>query len=157
MNKKILFALTVVLVAVAAIGTVSAFDFSDLGALFGGAPKDQNVTLDGEHFKIPGTFKENKNISKNGTVNDYVAFKSTEYAIGFKNDTNYINITISDYNTTDVGKDLINYMNGTSKDVSGVQGYIYKDDVGYTYTYGKGSKVISIQSDNESLIGPVIA
>ena len=157
MNKKILFALTVVLVAVAAIGTVSAFDFSDLGALFGGAPKDQNVTLDGEHFKIPGTFKENKNISKNGTVNDYVAFKSTEYAIGFKNDTNYINITISDYNTTDVSKDLINYMNGTSKDVSGVQGYIYKDDVGYTYTYGKGSKVISIQSDNESLIGPVIA
>lgn len=157
MNKKILFALTVVLVAVAAIGTVSAFDFSDLGALFGGAPKDQNVTLDGEHFKIPGTFKENKNISKNGTINDYVAFKSTEYAIGFKNDTNYINITISDYNTTDVGKDLINYMNGTSKDVSGVQGYIYKDDVGYTYTYGKGSKVISIQSDNESLIGPVIA
>ena len=157
MNKKILFALTVVLVAVAAIGTVSAFDFSDLGALFGGAPPDQNVTLDGEHFKIPGTFKENKNISKNGTVNDYVAFKSTEYAIGFKNDTNYINILISDYNTTDVGKDLINYMNGTSKDVSGVQGYIYKDDVGYTYTYGKGSKVISIQSDNESLIGPVIA
>ena len=30
-------------------------------------------------------------------------------------------------------------------------------NIGYTYTYGKGTKVISIQSDNEALIGPVIA
>ena len=60
-------------------------------------------------------------------------------------------------NGTNLDNDLINYMNGTSKDVSGIQGFMYKDNIGYTYTYGKGTKVISIQSDNEALIGPVIA
>ena len=143
MNKKILFALTVAIVAVAAIGTVSAFD---LGSLFG-APKDKDVTLDGE----------NKEMSKNGTVRDYGSFKSKEYSRGYVNDTHYLNILIYDYNGTNLDNDLINYMNGTSKDVSGIQGFMYKDNIGYTYTYGKGTKVISIQSDKEDLIAPVIA
>ena len=153
MNKKLLFALTVAIVAVAAIGTVSAFD---LESLFG-APKDKNVTLDGENFTIPGVFEENKEMSKNGTVRDYGSFKSKEYSRGYVNDTHYLNILIYDYNGTNLDNDLINYMNGTSKDVSGIQGFMYKDNIGYTYTYGKGTKVISIQSDNEALIGPVIA
>jgi hypothetical protein len=54
--------------------------------------------------------------------------------------------------------DLINFNNGTSKDISGVKGYLYKDDNNtYTYTYSKGNKIIGIQSDKEALIGPVIA
>ena len=145
MNKKILLALSVGLVAIAAVGTVSAFD---LGSLFG-APADQTVTVDGENFTIPGTFKENMNVSDNGTANDYYIFKCTEYGKGYTNDTNYINILISDYNTTD--------LNGTSKDISGVKGFLYNDENGYTYTFAKENKVISIQSDDESLIAPVIA
>lgn len=153
MNKKILLALSVGLVAIAAVGTVSAFD---LGSLFG-APADQTVTVDGENFTIPGTFKENMNVSDNGTANDYYIFKCTEYGKGYTNDTNYINILISDYNTTDLTEDLINYMNGTSKDISGVKGFLYNDENGYTYTFAKENKVISIQSDDEALIAPVIA
>ena len=90
MNKKILFALTIAIVAIAAIGTVSAFD---LGALFG-VPADQKVTIDGENFTIPGTLKENVTNSNNGTVKDYFVFNCTEYAKLYANDTNYINITI---------------------------------------------------------------
>ena len=90
MNKKILFALAITIVAIAAVGTVSAFD---LGSLFG-APADQQVTIDGENFTIPGTFKENVNASKNGTVSDYFVFNSTEYAKQFTNGTNFINITV---------------------------------------------------------------
>ena len=157
MNKKIFFALSVAVVAIAAIGTVSAFDLSDLGSFFGMTPQDQTVTIDGENFTIPGTFKENENVSKNGTVNDYYLFKCTEYGQGYINDTNYINILIFDYDTTELGDDLINYMNGTSKDISGVKGFLYSDDIGYTYSYAKDNKVISIQSDNEELIAPVIA
>lgn len=156
MNKKILFALSVVLVAIVAIGTVSAFDLSDLGSLFG-APKDQKVVLDGENFTIPGTFKENANISDNGTVNDYYLFKSSDYKKGFTNGTSYINILITEYNNTKVGDDLVNFMNGSSKNISGVKGYIYSDDTGFTYSYSKDNKVISIQSDKEELIAPVIA
>lgn len=157
MNKKILFALSVVVVAIVAIGTVSAFDLSDLGSLFGGAPQDQIVTIDGENFTIPGTFKENENISDNGTVNDYYLFTVSDYGKGYFNGTNYINIFVTDYNTTEIGDELVNYMNGTSKDINGLKGYIYSDDTGVTYTFAKNNKVISIQSDNEELIAPVIA
>lgn len=154
MNKKILFVLSVAVVVIVTIGTVSAFDLSDLGSLFG-FPKDQNVTIDGENFTIPGTFKDN-NISDNGTVNDYSFFKVTEYKKGYSNGTNYINILINDYNST-VRDDLVNYMNGTSKDINGIKGFLYSDNGGYTYSYAKGNKVISIQSDNQELISKVMA
>ena len=157
MNRKILFALSLCLVAIAAVGAVSAFDLSDLGSLFGGAPQNQTVTIDGENFTIPGTFKENENVSKNETVNDYMLFTTTDYVKGYANDTNYINILITDYNGTELTDELINYMNGTSKDISGVQGFLYKDDLNYTYSFAKDDKVISIQSDDEALIAPVIA
>ena len=154
MNKKILFALTIASVAIAAIGTVSAFD---LGALFG-VPADQKVTIDGENFTIPGTLKENVTNSNNGTVKDYFVFNCTEYAKLYANDTNYINITIHDFNTTDIGSNVTSFTNGTAKEISGVKGYLYHDDkTGYSYTFDKGNKVITIQSNDEKLIAPVIA
>ena len=155
MNEKILIALSVVFVAIIAMGTVSAFEIPGLGSLFA-SPPDQNVTLDGETFHVPADFKENKNVSKNATVKDYTFFTSTSYAKGFKNNTNYLNILIFEYNGTDA-KDFENYMNGTSKNVNGTAGYLYYDVVGYTFSYAKGNKVISIQSDNEKLIARTIA
>ena len=153
MNKKILFALTIAIVAIAAVGTVSAFD---LGALFG-APADQQVTIDGENFTIPGTLKENVANSKNGTVSDYLVFNCTEYAKQYTNDTNYINITIYELNSA-VGDSLTDFTNGTAKEISGVKGYLYHDDeTGYYYTFDKGNKVVTIQSNDEKLIPPVIA
>ena len=156
MNKKILFALSVAVVVIVTVGTVSAFDLSDLGSLFG-APKDQVVTIDGENFTIPGTFKENTSISDNGSVNDYYLFKVSDYEKGYSNETSHINIFITDYNTTQLGDEIVNVMNGTAKDISGVKGFLYSDDVGCTYSYAKDNKVISIQSDKEELIAPVIA
>lgn len=153
MNKKILFALAIAIVAIAAVGTVSAFD---LGALFG-MPADQQVTIDGENFTIPGTLKENVNNSKNGTVSDYLVFNCTEYAKQYTNDTNYINITIYELNSA-VGDSLTDFTNGTAKEISGVKGYLYHDEeTGYSYTFDKGNKVVTIQSNDEKLIPPVIA
>ena len=152
MNKKIIFALTIAIVAIAAIGTVSAFD---LGALFG-APADQQVTIDGENFTIPGTLTENVNNSKNGTVNDYFVFNCTEYAKQYTNDTSYINITVYEL-TTAVGDSLTEFTNGTAKEISGVKGYLYHDETGYSYTFDKGNKAITRQSNDEKLIPPVIA
>ena len=157
MNRKILVALSVVLLAIVAMGTASAFEFPDLGSIFGGTPPDQNVTLDGETFHIPGTFKNNTNVSENGTVNDYTFFNSTTYSRGFQNSTNYINILIFDYKGATVTDVFVNYNNGTSKTINGTKGFMYSDNVGYTFSYAKGNKVISIHSDNENLIGPVIA
>ena len=156
MNKKYIFAISVAVVVIVTIGTVSAFDLSDIGSLFG-APKDQTVTIDGENFTIPGTFKENESMSDNGTVNDFYLFKVSDYEKGYCNDTSHINIFITDYNSTDLGDEIVNIMNGTAKNISGVKGFLYSDDLGYTYTYAKDNKVISIQSDKEELIAPTIA
>ena len=156
MNKKILLALSVVLIAIAAVGTVSAFELPDLGSLFGG-PADQHITLDGENFTIPGTLEENLDNSNNGTVTDYTFFTCTQYGKGYINGTDYINIMINDYDTSDISDKQVNFMNGTAKEISGQDGFLYHDDVGYTYTFSKENKVIVIQSNDESLIAPVIA
>lgn len=156
MNKKILLALSVVLIAIAAVGTVSAFELPDLGSLFGG-PADQHITLDGENFTIPGTLEENLDNSNNGTVTDYTFFTCTQYGKGYINGTDYINIMINDYDTSDISDKQVNFMNGTAKEISGQNGYLHHDNVGYTFTFLKGNKVIVIQSNDESLIAPVIA
>ena len=156
MNKKILLALSVVLIAIAAVGTVSAFELPDLGSLFGG-PADQHITIDGENFTIPGTLEENLDNSNNGTVTDYTFFTCTQYGKGYINGTDYINIMINDYDTSDISDKQVNFMNGTAKEISGQNGYLHHDNVGYTFTFLKGNKVIVIQSNDESLIAPVIA
>ena len=156
MNKKILLALSVVLIAIAAVGTVSAFELPDLGSLFGG-PADQNITIDGENFTIPGTLEENLDNSNNGTVTDYTFFTCTQYGKGYINGTDYINIMINDYDTSDISDKQVNFMNGTAKEISGQNGYLHHDNVGYTFTFLKGNKVIVIQSNDENLIAPVIA
>ena len=156
MNKKILLALSVVLIAIAAVGTVSAFELPDFGSLFGG-PADQHITLDGENFTIPGTLEENLDNSNNGTVTDYTFFTCTQYGKGYINGTDYINIMINDYDTSDISDKQVNFMNGTAKEISGQNGYLHHDNVGYTFTFLKGNKVIVIQSNDENLIAPVIA
>ena len=149
-------ALSVVLIAIAAVGTVSAFELPDLGSLFGG-PADQHITLDGENFTIPGTLEENLDNSNNGTVTDYTFFTCTQYGKGYINGTDYINIMINDYDTSDISDKQVNFMNGTAKEISGQNGYLHHDNVGYTFTFLKGNKVIVIQSNDENLIAPVIA
>ena len=156
MNKKILLALSVVLIAIAAVGTVSAFELPDLGSLFGG-PADQHITIDGENFTIPGTLEENLDNSNNGTVTDYTFFTCTQYGKGYINGTDYINIMINDYDTSDISDKQVNFMNGTAKEISGQNGFLHHDNVGYTFTFLKGNKVIVIQSNDENLIAPVIA
>ena len=156
MKKKILLALSVVLIAIAAVGTVSAFELPDLGSLFGG-PADQHITIDGENFTIPGTLEENLDNSNNGTVTDYTFFTCTQYGKGYINGTDYINIMINDYDTSDISDKQVNFMNGTAKEISGQNGYLHHDNVGYTFTFLKGNKVIVIQSNDENLIAPVIA
>lgn len=152
MNKNILFVISVAFVAIVAVGTVSAFD---LGFLFG-TPQDQNVTIDGESFIIPGTFKENESINDTGASTDYYLFKVSDYEKGYTNGTSHINFFITEYNTTEIGDEIVNYMNGTAKDISGVKGFLYYDDSDYTYTFAKDNKVITIQSDKEDLINSAI-
>lgn len=160
MKRKILIVLSFVIVALVAMGCVSAFEINDIipdiGSIFGSEP-DQNVTIDGITFHIPGTFKENTNISKNGTVEEYYSFKTISYAKGYQNDTNYINILIFEYDGTDLDENLINYMDGTSKNINGTDGYLFYDGIGYTFSYAQDNKVVSIQTDNENIIANVIA
>lgn len=64
---------------------------------------------------------------------------------------------INDYDTSDISDKQVNFMNGTAKEISGQNGYLHHDNVGYIFTFLKGNKVIVIQSNDENLIAPVIA
>lgn len=160
MNKKILFALSIVLVAIMAMGAVSAGGATgalpiDFGSLFGG-DSGQNVTLDGVTFYIPGGYEENADLAEDGTVEDYEFFTSTAYEKGYTNGDSYINVRVVEYDGTDVDEDLTNYMDGVSKTINGIGGYQYYDGIGYTFTYSMGQKVVTVQSDDADILSEVI-
>ena len=52
MNKKAIFGISLILIAIFAIGSASAFD---LGSMFGGGG-NETVTIDGIDFNIPAGF-----------------------------------------------------------------------------------------------------
>ena len=148
------------MVAIVAMGTVSAFELSnflpiDLGSP--GSSADQNVTIDGVTFHIPGGYKENSSFAVNGDVEDYSSFKTTTYERGYMDGSKFINIMVIEYEGIEPDENLINFMDGSSKNINGVSGYLYNDGIAYTFTYAIGNKVISVQTTDENIIGDIIA
>lgn len=65
MNKKI-FTIFALILLVASISAVSAFD---LGDLFGSG-KNETITIDGVKFNIPAGYKENQSNTTNNRLNE---------------------------------------------------------------------------------------
>jgi len=66
MNKKI-FTIFALILLVASISAVSAFD---LGDLFGSG-KNETITLDGVKFNIPAGYKEDQSNTTNNRLNEF--------------------------------------------------------------------------------------
>lgn len=66
MNKKI-FTIFALILLVASISAVSAFD---LGDLFGSG-KNETITIDGVKFNIPAGYKEDQSNTTNNRLNEF--------------------------------------------------------------------------------------
>lgn len=147
MNKKI-FAVCALLIVVASISAVSAFD---LGDLFG-TNENKTVTIEGIDFNIPAGYKEDST----NPFNIIEGFIDEGYNIDGKvytKDNTDVGIFVYKYNSSDSDNDdiLSNFANETT--INDVGGFIEFEDDYYVFVYTKDNSVVLIASNDKNVIG----
>ena len=156
--KKSIFAISIILVAIVAIGSVSAFD---LGSLFGGSDdssQNQTVTIAGIDFNVPAGYNEDTNQSiVNQTVEEN-GFTITNNLKAFINSNNtVVAILVAEYKEFNITDDIVGIVAGDAKTINNVSGYMKTDDNNYkVFSYIKDNKLVVISTNNENVIGDFI-
>lgn len=148
MNKKI-FTVFALLIVVASISAVSAFD---LGDIFG-TGANETVTIEGIDFNIPEGYKED---SKN-TFNIIEKFIDEGYDFDGKvyaKDNTQVGIYVYNYSSLDAGDILGDFSNETT--INDVGGFMEYDDNDYVFVYTKDKCIVMIASNDKNVIGDFI-
>lgn len=153
--KKSIFAISVILIAIMAVGSVSAFD---LGSIFGDSDADQNqtVTIGGIDFNIPAGFNEVENQSTVNETVDQGAISFINNGKVFENETDVIAILVADYGDYKITDEIVGSVAGDAKTINGVNGYFKTDGIYKVFSYAKDNKLVAISSTDESIIGDFI-
>ena len=147
MNKKI-FAVFALLIVVASISAVSAFD---LGDIFGSG--DETVTIEGIDFNIPAGYKEDSNNTFNiieKFIDDGYDFDGKVYA----KDNTEVGIYVYNYSSLDADDILGDFSNETT--INDVGGFMEYDDNDYVFVYTKDNCIVLIASNDKNVIGDFI-
>ena len=145
--KKILI-ISLVLVAIFASLSVASAGLFD--GLFGS--EDQNVTIEGENFTIPGGYEENQDESKNVYANGI-----NETYKEYDDFADYISITIDVYDSEDDIKDIAVYDSTVNKTICNKTGYFNQQGDIYSFSYIHGKKLVTIGTSDESNLEKVLA
>ncbi len=152
MNKKI-FTVFALLMVIASISAVSAFD---LGDIFGmGA--DNTVTIEGIEFNIPAGYKEDSTNPFN-IIEQLIDEGYNFDGKVFVKDNNQVGVFVYKYNnSSDSSSDDLLDMFDNETTINDVGGYIEFDDNYYIFTYTKDNCVVLIASNDKNVIGDFIA
>lgn len=159
MNKKILAILTL-LILVAGMSAVSAFDFSDISnAIFGGSNEDPGnvVNIGGIDFNIPDGFKEDTVSFENNVEDSSPYLKLNLSSKTFFNDTDSISIGVS--SSTIPAKDvaeLASLLGGNTTTIKGIAGYEYDDGDSYGFCYDKDNKLVILLVPDKEVASDII-
>ena len=151
MNRKILFTLSLVILAIFAIGSVSALD---LGFLSGDS--EQTVTIDGIDFKIPDGFTED---SDEEVINESNVQSGITYLTNsklFEKDDAIMVILVADYGEYKVTDDIAKEVGGDATTIEGVDGYLKEDGFFYVFDYAKNDKLVVLSTNDKDIIGDFI-
>ena len=147
MNKKIL-TVFVLLIVVASISAVSAFEFADI---FGGG--DETVTIKGIDFNIPAGYKEDST----NTFNIIEQFIDEGYDFDGKvyvKDNTEVGLYVYNYSSLDADDILGDFSNETT--INNVGGFMEFDDNDYVFVYSKDKCVVLIASNDKDAISDFI-
>lgn len=134
-NKKILVLALIVLLAVVAIGSVSAAE---------------NTTIRGINFTIPDGFQETDN-SIHDNVSTEGGLKSITDMVFYQNESDLVGIMVLEFETP-VNESVIND-SGEKTNINGVDGYLKQDDDGYcSFVYIKDKCIVTIMGTNQDII-----
>ena len=151
MNKKIFFTLSLVILAIFAIGSVSAFD---LGFLFGDS--EEIVTIDGIDFNIPNGFSEDED---EGIINESSVQSGITYLTNsklFKKDDTVMRIVVADYGEYKVNDNIAKGAGGDAETIGDIDGYLKKDGFFYFFDYAKDGKLVVLSTNDKDVIGDFI-
>lgn len=148
MNKKILAILSL-LIVVASISAVSAFD---LGDIFGGA-KNETVTIDGVDFNIPADFKEDSSNTLDQVIEPLKKEGAQISSKAFTKDNDAIGLFVVNITNGLTTQQALEIMGGNETTINNVTGYILKDDDVTMFNFEKNDHIVVISSTDEKLIG----
>ena len=153
--KKSIFAISIILVAIVAIGSVSAFD---LGSLFGGddSSENQTVTIAGIDFNVPAGFSEDTNYSAVNQTVDESGVSITNNLKTFVNNNTVVAVLVAEYKDFNITDDIVGIVAGDAKTINNVSGYLSTDGNYKVFSYVKDNKLVVISTNNENVIGDFI-
>lgn len=151
LNKKILFTLSLVILAIFAIGSVSALD---LGFLSGDS--EQTVTIDGIDFKIPDGFSEDTSeevVNESNVQSGVTYFTNSKL---FEKDDKVMVLLVADYGEYKVTDDIAKEVGGDATTIGGVDGYLKEDGFFHVFNYAKDGKLVVMSTNDKDIIGDFI-
>lgn len=149
MNKKIIFGLSLVLVAIMAVGSVSAFD---LGSLLGGGDAE-NVTIGGIDFAIPEGFTEDPNHAIDNEQREQSGISYTLNGKLYEKDDTIVVLLVSDYGDYKVTDDIAREVGGEPTTINNIDGYLTTNGTYKVFNYAKDDKLVVISTNDENAIG----
>ena len=152
MNKKIILGLSLVLVAVIAMGSVSAFD---LGSMLGGE-ENETVTIDGIDFNIPDGYTEDP---KEATINETNEQSGITYITNgkvYEKGSTVVALLVADYGKYKVTDEIAQSVGGDAKTINNVSGYLSTDGIYKVFNYAKDDKLVVISTTDEDAIADFI-
>lgn len=139
------------ILAVFALGSVSAFDF---GFLSGGS--EEIVSIDGIDFKIPDGFSENtdEEIVNETNVQSGVSYlTNSKY---YEKDDAIMVLLVVDYGEYEVTDDIAREVGGDATSIADVDGYLKKDDFFNVFDYARDGKLVVMSTNDKNLFDDFI-
>ena len=148
MNKKIL-AILALLIFVAGISAVSAFDLSDI---FGGG-QNETVTIDGVDFNIPAGFEIDPTNTTQKTVEPLIKEGAQISSKGYIKDDTAIGLFVVNVTNGLTNEQALKAMGGNETTINNVTGNLKQDGDVFLLNYEKNDRIVVMSSTDEKLIG----
>ena len=152
MNKKIIFGASLVLIAIMAIGSASAFD---LGSLLG-SDANETVTIDGIDFNIPEGFIEDPNEATINETNEQSGITYITNGKVYEKDGIIVALLVADYGEYKVTDEIAGAVGGEATTINNVSGYLSTDGIYKVFNYAKDDKLVVISANDEDIIADFI-
>lgn len=152
MNRKTIFGISLLLIAVFAIGSVSALDF---GSMLGGE-ENETVTIDGIEFNVPDGYVEDTDEATVNETNEKGAVTYITNGKLYQKGNSIVNILVADYGDFKVTDEVAASAGGDAKTIKDVNGYMSQNGQFYIYNYAKDGKLVVFSSTDEDAISDFI-
>ena len=148
MNRKIL-AILALLIFVAGISAVSAFDLSDI---FGGG-QNETVTIDGVDFNIPAGFELDPTNTTEKAVEPLIKEGAQISSKGYIKDDTAVGLFVVNITNGLTNKQALEAMGGNETTINNVTGNLKQDEDVFLFNFEKNDRIVVISTTDEKLIG----